>query len=318
MKPTSRTRWRLAGTLAVTVAVLAVLVRKVAGGTQLVAVASRASPGWIAIALAAVVACTLVTAQRWRLVLAGMGYAVAPGRALFAVMATAPLATVTPTRSNDLLRPLVLRDEVPLDVGGASVVAEKVVDVLVLLALAATGAMLARMWLLASAVTGLLFGIGWALGLLLSRHRSALLRMPVLRRWPERAHRIADALTALRGSPGRLAAVAAASLTIRLLTVAITHALLVSVGSDVRWWQTLEVWPTAILVGLAPVTLGGAGTRDAAFLWLLAAAGAHVESAGVLAATMGYWVCAFAVPAVVGLPFMVRAASGTRSHWTVE
>jgi hypothetical protein len=59
-----------------------------------------------------------------------------------------------------------------------------------------------------------------------------------------------------------------------------------------------------------PVTLGGMGTRDAAFLYLLRTVAGHPAGAGVLAATMGYSAVALWSFAIVGLPFMVSAAVG--------
>jgi glycosyltransferase 2 family protein len=98
----------------------------------------------------------------------------------------------------------------------------------------------------------------------------------------------------------------AVSLLIRVLTVAVTHALLLSVGAQVSWMDTLTLWPIAILVGVAPLTLGGMGTRDAAFLHLLAQRGAHAEPAQILAATVGYSAVAIGSFAIAGLPFMIR------------
>jgi uncharacterized membrane protein YbhN (UPF0104 family) len=61
-----------------------------------------------------------------------------------------------------------------------------------------------------------------------------------------------------------------------------------------------------MLVGVAPLTLGGMGTRDAAFLAMLAARGVHVDPSSVLVATMGYSVVAVWSFALIGLPFMAR------------
>jgi uncharacterized membrane protein YbhN (UPF0104 family) len=307
VKGRSRVPWRTVAAAIVTLVILAVIAHRLGVKRELLEIALRASPPWLGVALGAVALCTLVTAERWRLVLGGMGYRVRLSRVLTGVLATAPLATITPTRTNDLLRPLAL-PEVPLEVGAASVVAEKVIDVVVLLLLAASGALLARMWLVGSAIATMLCGLVGVLALLLGGRRAWLAALP-LRRWAGRVERGALALDTLRRKPGRLAAVAATSLAIRLLTVLIGQALLVAVGSDVPWWQTLALWPTAILVSLLPVTLGGAGTRDAAFLWLLSARGVPAEPASVLAATIGYWAFTFVVPAMVGLPFMLRAAA---------
>ncbi|HEY8089276.1 MAG TPA: lysylphosphatidylglycerol synthase transmembrane domain-containing protein [Polyangiaceae bacterium] len=305
--PRRRLPWRTLAAAMVTLVILGVVYRRFGVSQDLLRVALHARASWLAVALGAIALCTAVTAERWRLVLGGMGHAVRWSRALAAVLATAPLATITPTRTNDLLRPLALR-EVPLEVGAASVVAEKVVDLAVLLLLAACGALLARMWLVGSALAAMLCAMVGAVWLALSGRMAWFSALPLKRGWAERIERGARALELLKGKPGRLVAVATASLTIRLLTVVVGQALLVAVGSDVRWWQTLAVWPTAILVSLLPVTLGGAGTRDAAFLWLLSTSGVTVDADSVLAATLGYWVLAFAVPALVGLPFMMRAA----------
>jgi uncharacterized membrane protein YbhN (UPF0104 family) len=114
------------------------------------------------------------------------------------------------------------------------------------------------------------------------------------------------ALDALRRSPARLASVAAVSFVIRVLTVAITHVLLLSVGADVRLFDTMTLWPAATLVGVLPITLAGVGARDASFIYLLHAESAGAAAPSVLAATMGYSLVAIVSFAVIGLPFMVR------------
>ena len=104
-----------------------------------------------------------------------------------------------------------------------------------------------------------------------------------------------------------------ASLLIRFFTVVVLHMLLVSVGADIRAVQTLTLWPAAMLVGVAPLTLGGMGTRDAAFLALLAAHGTHVDPSTVLVATVGYSAVATWSFAVIGLPWMIRETLTVRS-----
>lgn len=69
----------------------------------------------------------------------------------------------------------------------------------------------------------------------------------------------------------------------------------------------LGLWPLAVFAGMLPVTVGGIGTRDGAFLGLVAltTAGAIAESA-VLAATFGYGLVLVVLPGIVGIPLMVR------------
>jgi uncharacterized protein (TIRG00374 family) len=298
-------RVRLAATLLVTVAVLGVLLHRFGGGSTLANVARGANPAWVGLSFLAACVCVLLGTERWRRVLVAMGYALPFGRALVAMLAAWPLALVTPSRANDLLRPLAVRDVVPLAPATGSILAEKAIDLFVLLVLAAAGAAAAGLWGWAAAVGALgLLEIA-AVWLVVTR-RGWLEQWPIVRRRREAVEELFSAFVALGSAPLQLAALGVLSLVIRVLTVAVTHALLLSVGAQVGWMDTLTLWPIAILVGVAPLTLGGMGTRDAAFLHLLAQRGAHAEPAQILAATVGYSAVAIGSFAIAGLPFMIR------------
>jgi uncharacterized membrane protein YbhN (UPF0104 family) len=303
--PRIRFGWRAAATLALTLVVLALLVHGLGGTGDFVAAVRRARPSWVGLAFAAATACVALTTVRWQLVLGGMGRTLGFRRALEVVLASWPLALVMPSRANDLLRAVAVRDTVPLAVGTGSILAEKAIDLLVLLAYAAVGAVFSGLWPLGALLA---VGLGAAivvLALVLTRRRW-LESLPWLRSRPAVVEQLFGALTSLRRSPVRIAAIAAVSLVIRVLTVAVTHALLVAVGAEVTLTQTLLLWPTAVLAGIAPLTLGGMGTRDATFIALVAAQGAKVDASSVLAATMGYSAVAMWSFAIVGLPFMAR------------
>ncbi len=302
---------RLLVTVLVTVGILVLLARDLGGGADFVAAARRARPGWVGLSLAASTVCLLLTTVRWQLIVRGTGYTLGFWRALEIVLATWPLAVVTPSRANDLLRPLAVTDVVPLAAGAGGVVAEKAIDLFLLLVVASIGAAFAGLFAWAVAVAAVLV-LEIVVVALVLRRRRWLERLPLLRRRPETVERLFEALSALARAPGTLAAIAAASLGVRFFTVVITHTLLVAVGADVPFLLTLTLWPAAMLVGVAPLTLGGMGTRDAAFLALLAQHGTHVELPSVLVATVGYSAVATWVFAVVGLPFMVREAAGAR------
>jgi uncharacterized protein (TIRG00374 family) len=296
---------RLAATLLATIAVLGVLLHRFGGSPTFAAVVRRADATGAVVAFAIACVCVLLGTERWRLVLAAMGYRVPFGRALSAILAAWPLAVVMPSRAGDLLRPLVVRDVVPVAAGTGSVLAEKVVDLFVLLLFAAVGAGLAGLWIWAAGAAALCVaevGVVW----LVATRRGWLERGPVLRRRRDSIEQLFEAYEALARAPLRLLGMALVSLVIRVLTVAITHVLLVSVGAQVRLADTLTLWPVATLVGIAPLTLAGIGTRDAAFIHLLAARGAVAEPAQVLAATVGYSAIAIGSFAIVGIPFMIR------------
>jgi glycosyltransferase 2 family protein len=299
--------WKEAALVGATVAVVAVLVARFGGAGGLAHVLVTAEPRGVAAAFVMSAACVMLGTLRWQQVVRAMGHRLGFGRALEVVLATWPLGVATPSRAADFARAWAVRDVVPIAPGAGSVLAEKAIDLLVLLGLAAAGAAAAGLWpwlglalaLLAAEVTTVA---------LATRHREWLSGLPLLRR---RAQAIRDfflAFDALRRAPGRLAFSCILSLAVRLLTIGVTYALLVAVGADVSALDTAATWPLATLVGLAPVTLGGMGTRDAAFLLLLAERGRSVEQSAVLAATIGYAVIAQWSFALVGLPLMWREA----------
>jgi uncharacterized protein (TIRG00374 family) len=294
---------RFALALVATAAILALLVGRYGAGS--LAAVRGARPGWIALALAMSTAGVLLGALRWQVVLEAMPYRLGFGRALIAVMATWPLAVVTPSRANDFLRALAVRSTVPLAAGTGSVLAEKAVDMSLLLALGSLGAALESLWLW-SALIAVALVIGLAALALLVKNRATFARLPLIRRQTQKVEELFVAFDALVASPGRLLVACAVSLLIRALTFGMTFALLRAVDADVDLFDTCALWPVATLVGLVPVTLAGMGTRDATFLYLLAARGHLVTRPAIVAATMGYSVIAVGVFAVIGLPFMMR------------
>jgi glycosyltransferase 2 family protein len=306
-----RALW-IGATLVFTGAVLEVLIHDF-GGRDLVAAARGANPAWIGVAFGMASACVGLGALRWQLVLAAMGYEVGFWKLLVAILATWPPGVVVPSRANEVLRAVAIRRAVPMAEGTGSIVAEKLIDLLVLLLIAAAGAWLRALWV-AGALLGAAAALEVAVVTVVGKKRSQIsgLAWVQARAGASRAlERLFAASDVLVRRPARLAVVSLVSLVIRVLTIGIGHALLVAVGAGVPVFDTLTLWPVAILAGLLPVTLGGLGTRDAALIYLLRTVAGHAAGANVLAATIGYSAVAMWSFAIVGLPFMVSAAVGT-------
>jgi uncharacterized protein (TIRG00374 family) len=309
--PSARRILRFALAVGATAAVMAVLIGRYGAG---LADAMRgANLGWVGVALAMSTGGVLLGALRWQIVLESMHYRLGFWRSLVAVLATWPLAVVTPSRANDFLRAFVVRRTVPLAAGTGSVLAEKVVDMSLLLALAAAGAALESLWLWSAAIAAVL-ALELVVVALIVTHRAKLTRLPLFRSRAQKIEEVFVAFDALLAAPARLAAACAVSLVIRGLTLGITFALLRSVDADVDLFDTCALWPVATLVGLVPVTLAGMGTRDATFMYLLSERGHLVTRANVLAATMGYSAISVGVFAIVGLPFMLRESVSTATR----
>jgi uncharacterized membrane protein YbhN (UPF0104 family) len=298
--------------LAATVAVLAVLVHDFGGRGVLDAMLQARLP-WVALAFSGASACVALGAVRWALVLRALGYRVGLGRLLVVMLATWPPTVVVPSRANEVLRAVAIRGAVPLAVGTGSILTEKLIDLFVLLVFASAGAA-------ARGLGAVAFTIGAAavaqvvVVVAIGRRRDAFARLPLLRDRPGLLDRLFAASDVLLRRPLDLLSVSLVSLVIRGLTVGVGHALLVAVDAGVPWVDTMTLWPAAILVGILPMTLGGMGTRDAAFIYLLhtvhAVGAGAATGASLLAATMGYSVVATWSFAIIGLPFMVREAAG--------
>jgi len=119
--------------------------------------------------------------------------------------------------------------------------------------------------------------------------------------------RFAGAISSALAQPGRLALAFLTSLLAWLLACAMLFVLLAVFGSVLPWWVILAGWPLAALAGTLPITLAGMGTRDGAFLLILAWLRAAPSSeAAVLSATLGYAALGIWLWILVGIPFMLR------------
>lgn len=299
-------RWRAWVTLVATLVVVLVVVRAVSSGAELLAAARALPARSIALSSAASAGCVLLTVLRWQFLLRAIGCAIPLGRTADAVLATWPLSVIAPSKANELLRAVVVRDLIPVEVGVGSILVEKLFDLTILFALGAVLAAATGHHDYAAGMIALLVVELLALRLLVAR-RETLLGWRWLAPRREQIEQLFLALGKLRGRELSLWPVAATSLAIRLLSIAMVHVLLAGTPSALPLSASLRLWPLAILVGLLPVTLGGMGTRDAAFIALVSAEGHHVVHADLLVATLGYALVSNWLPALCTAPFLVRA-----------
>ncbi len=235
------------------------------------------------------------SALRWQRMLRGLGYELGLGRAVQLIMAAWPMGTLTPSKAGDVVKAYFLKDEIPVRTVLGSVVAERALDVLVLLGMALFGCVLFQRWELAAlAGAGFVFGIG-VLFLLLRA------RLPIPAKIGQKLEPVLDAVRATLSSPGLLAQIVFWTVCNWMASVVQVVVCYKALGVDVPLLMTTGAVPLAIFVGLLPVTLSGMGTRDSAFIFLFQAyAPAEVSlGVGLLYSLYGYW-----LPAVVGLPFM--------------
>jgi uncharacterized protein (TIRG00374 family) len=298
--------WRILPVVAITALVMFALVRKLAAPAEFFDALATARWSLFPVALALLGAGLMLAALRWIFVAGAMGYRLPLARALDAMLATWPFALLTPARASDVLRAVAIADLIPTFEGAGSVLAEKAIDLQSLCILTLVGAFATGQHMVAGFAALVLLGL-WIGVMTLVRRRDLLARLPILRRKPEKLEQLLTAFRAMLNHPARLALVGATSLASWVMAMTMMYTLLVMTGAGVGLGQTLALFPAAILTGMVPITLAGMGTRDAAFAYLLAAAGwTPVREGALLAATFGYAIVGTWVLAVVGIPFAIR------------
>ncbi|MDX2177482.1 MAG: lysylphosphatidylglycerol synthase transmembrane domain-containing protein [Candidatus Sumerlaeia bacterium] len=262
---------------------------------------SRAHPAWLAPGCAIVLLFPLLNAARWQAALEAVGVRMGFAECLRVTMAVWPVGTLTPAKAGEFLKALAVRPGGTLGQGVGSALAERVVDVGVLgafgaafgLAAGSAPAALAGAAALAAALAA--FGLARPLSRRFAAARPGKLAEKLLR--------LAEALPALARSPGCFARCAGASALNWFLSMLQLWLLLRAFGAPSPLVLVVGVLPAATFAGLLPVTVAGAGTRDAALLALTHGA---IDGPALLAAGVVYTLTGYFALGVLGLPQLAR------------
>lgn len=280
--------------LLVTAVVFFLLFRNVSLSAVL-ALVRGARPWLLLLGIAVTVSFPFFSAWRWKAIMDGLGWELSVREAVSLIMACWPLATFTPSKGSDLAKAYFLRGRMPVSIVLGSVLAERLLDVLILLAFCLVGS-LSFGWRTLAMASGALLLIGVAgVALLLT------LRLPVPKKLRPKVDRLLEALRLLLRRPGLLLWVLVLTVANWLASVVQTWIFYLALRVSVPFASVLAALPAAIFVGLLPITLMGMGTRDAALIRLLASHAAAPVSlgAGLLYSLCGYW-----LPGLFGLPFL--------------
>lgn len=282
--------------------------------TEVPAAIARVSPFAMCMLVAANYVAVQVAVERWRLLLRAMGAERVPGRlALFRLYLVATFYnTFLPGGvGGELVRGVASRSAFGPGArteGLFVVLVERIMGLSGLLVLVAATTMLAPMPgvpaapLLATA--GLLGATAPLLGLMLGRRLADYLPEP-LAGW-------ARAIPIPRSVAPFVAALAL-SVVVQALVAVGGHGLVHSVAQDVPLRASLAVIPLAAATVFLPITVGGAGVFEGAFIAMYALLGVAEHDA--LAACLGYRLCYFAVAGsgglwmLTGAPLQVDAAA---------
>ncbi len=230
---------------------------------------------------------------RWLTVLRALGVEMTIGRAFRITMACWPIGTLTPGKAGELLKAAAVPDR---QLGIGSVLAERVIDVGVLGVFGLVFGAAVGSW---EAIAGGAFGAGGALGIVLFAGVAA--RILAGKKIATKLEGLLAVLPRLWASPGMLASCIAASALNWFLSMLQLWLLLDAFHSPASLLLIVAILPAATFVGLLPLTIAGAGTRDAAFLLLAAG---RVDSAAMLASSLVYTLFGYFFLGAAGLPFL--------------
>jgi len=252
----------------------------------------RASPGWIVLAELAYLAFILVRGWRWQVILQASAPRAAFGDATAVTAIGFAVNSVSPFKLGELLRIGAIAPRVKIGIGeaGATVVVERVLDVLALLVIAVGAAAVSGgssnslgLWSGVLVIAAVSVAIG-AVAYLMVTHPQATLAIieRVARRLPTRIATFVDTFAAsvLKGfaslrSPRRLAAAGALSVLIWLCIVVGLVAFFRALTPELSL-STLVLACTIFVVSQAiSITPGSVGTYEGFFLLVLSTFGAR-------------------------------------------
>lgn len=301
--------WRILPMLGMTGVVVWVLVAQLAGVGDFAQTLANADWTWVAASVVSMAVAIWAASFRLKIVYDALGHPLPLWRATDAMLATWPLALITPSRAGDLARAFILRDVCPPLEGSGAVLVERMIDVQSLCILAIFGSLYVGYWPGLVAAGGILAAEWFVVVFFVLSGRYKTL--PVLRQKADKLERLVRVFDALKDRPKVFLWINAFSLLSWLMNVLLVVTLLKAFGADTPVLATMATWPLALFVGLLPLTVGGMGTRDAAFVALLHGFG-PVDEAKVFAATIGYSAVSLWLFSAVGLPFLLRAMRSTR------
>ena len=255
MNGARKTAWLLAR-VALTVALLALILRKVSPGEIAGALAGAAV--WPLVAgLALGAGFTAVKAFRWGWLLRRLGIACAPNEALRSYLGGMAVGLTTPGRVGEVARSLYLAAPDRAYVSGAALV-DKVLDVTVIVTAGAAGCAAQRFFTAAALLA--LFAVALVTGIFLPARalRAAARAVPFA---PARrlAERLVRPAAEVRHGTRALALLQAAG---AFVLAAVQFHLFLSAFVAAPARATVFVMPLLVLSNLIPVTLSGVGVRE--------------------------------------------------------
>ncbi len=262
----------------VTVAVLALILRKIDGGETLRAI-GRLDLWTLALVGGLLVVDRAAMVTRWIVLLRAAGQPISTKSATWIYLVSSFVGSFLPAGVGaDLARAYTLTQRTSQ--GGAaiaSVAADRLLGLISILLVGLVGAAFWRRGADGQAVliSGAALGVVASVAFLWADSWVRALMPPALaeRRIGIRALRYADALAAYRGHRGAVALVLALSVGVQLLRIFQAYVLGQGIGIDVPFGYYLLFMPVGLIALLLPISISGFGAPQALMVWLLTPVG---------------------------------------------
>ncbi len=216
--------------------------------------------------------------------------------AIFIILGTYPFALVAPSFSSDFFRAVPLQKRIRMSKVVGTCFTERFFDFLILFFLFFIGMILTVNFHFV--ILALIFLSILIIGVVLVNLK---IRLPIGEKWHERLDNLFLSLRIMSSERSRLIPILIYSFLLWIITIIQMMILFESVGISIPLLNTIANLPIAIFIGQIPITFGGAGTRDAALIFLFSsfASTQNLLAVGILYTTMRCWIMA-----IIGIPFL--------------
>jgi uncharacterized protein (TIRG00374 family) len=233
---------------------------------------------------------------RWKMVLTAMDFPLTFRNTFDIIMGVFPFAAVTPSIASDGMRAVFLRNKIRASIVIGSVLTERMLEFATLLMFLVIGMVISNKFQFLGIATIIFCCI-----LLIVYLAHVKINLPFKEIWNERLENIFLSLRILVKNKKIFLIVVSYTLLVWICSILQILVFFYALGIKVPIAALLIGAPVAILIGQIPITLGGAGTRDAAFIIMFSeyALPEQMLSVGIFFSFFRVW-----LPSIIGIYFM--------------
>jgi uncharacterized membrane protein YbhN (UPF0104 family) len=217
-----------------------------------------------------------------------------------AVMFSFALNSFLPSKTGDFAKAFYYRKNGGISLGLGAVILERLADLFILGGLGITGGLLSLHFWGITVGGALFFGSALVFAVILYAREIGI---PLPEAWQAKSAEWSGLFCRWLKRPASVWMTLGGSLANWGAAGLIVCCLANSLPGAPDWGYLLAVFPLAILAGLIPITVGGLGTRDSAFVILLAG---HLTTEGATLVALGYTVLAYWLLGLCGVPVAIR------------